>query len=470
MSSSLEWDKRHSYLLTELILFAISCIIVALAIVLSLIASYFLISRKTAISILRPIVGNVLPSAVAFTFVYNDDGDEKEGKGDADIELVERGRVKFNDDVERTREVEVNVDNEGEEEAEAVRVEVGVDQRNEAEISVDAEDNAEAKDNAVVEQGAKAKEKCKPGIKIVFLGLQERSINGSPTKKNLVRIYVHVYIIVLCGLIVLWAMSVFTDSVLYRKRGSCNDLSVNDTDLNCFLLSDRDVPEEVKDIINQDEEGEQIPCEEVQNVIKDNYNETFDLEVICYQYKLNPLAALGVAYGAMKVIAFFVVSALSLVFAFVDKCFVSKIGNGSTKNNSNQSLKNIDLKLIAVSHVLLFVISIGIVVSFSAAVGAIHDTAGLRNSAYDLLRGETFYRYSFVVLGPLTLLYIGFVPWWAFEPLDDPPDWDMSIKKASKKILTRKIYSTVNSILLHQKFSTPLANFLSIMNKTQGIK
>ena len=55
----------------------------------------------------------------------------------------------------------------------------------------------------------------------------------------------------------------FSESVLYKKTSSCTDLSVQDTDLSCFLLSS---PESVQQII-ENEEGDLVPCGDVQRFI-----------------------------------------------------------------------------------------------------------------------------------------------------------------------------------------------------------
>jgi hypothetical protein len=109
--------------------------------------------------------------------------------------------------------------------------------------------------------GGKNKGKQPPKVNLVFIGHEERSPKARSIKRTLVRIWVHVYFILLCGLIILWAVSIFSDSVLYRKMSSCNDISVEDEDLSCFLLSDRDVPEGVQEIIDQ-EEGEKTQAKE----------------------------------------------------------------------------------------------------------------------------------------------------------------------------------------------------------------
>ena len=99
-------------------------------------------------------------------------------------------------------------------------------------------------------------------INLVFLGHQEKSRDqkGLCCKLNLVRVWVHVYFVILCGLIMMWAVSVFSNSVLYRKTSSCTDLSLADTDMSCFLLSNEDIPDGVKEIIDE-EEGDLVPCQ-----------------------------------------------------------------------------------------------------------------------------------------------------------------------------------------------------------------
>ena len=156
-------------------------------------------------------------------------------------------------------------------------------------------------------------------VNLVFLGHQEKSRDqkGLCCKLNLVRVWVHVYFVILCGLIMMWAVSVFANSVLYRKTSSCTDLSLADTDMTCFLLSNEGIPDGVKEIIDE-EEGDLVPCQKVQIYIIFQ-NLTFDLEVVCYPYLLNPLAARGVSYGAMKATSFAILSTLSAGFT-VTKC------------------------------------------------------------------------------------------------------------------------------------------------------
>ena len=135
-------------------------------------------------------------------------------------------------------------------------------------------------------------------VSVVFLGYNEqRNLFSRRRRNTFVRVWVHVYFTILSSIIVLWGLSIFSDTVLYRKTTNCQDVSVKDTDSTCFLLSDRDIPKVVKQMI--DNEGGLVPCEEVQDYLLTT-NTTYDLEVICYQSQLNPLAALGVAYGTMS--------------------------------------------------------------------------------------------------------------------------------------------------------------------------
>ena len=128
-------------------------------------------------------------------------------------------------------------------------------------------------------------------VSVVFLGYKEQRHLFSGRKRTLVRVWVHVYFTILCSIIILWGLSIFSDTVLYRKTSNCRDPSVKDTDSTCFLLSDRGIPEGVKQIID-DAKG-LVPCEEVQEYLRIT-NTTYNLEVMCYQSHLNPLAALGV--------------------------------------------------------------------------------------------------------------------------------------------------------------------------------
>ena len=315
-----------------------------------------------------------------------------------------------------------------------------------------------------------AVEKC-PGegrVNVVFLGHQER-IRRQPKKRDLRRVWVHVYFILLCGLIMVWAVSVFSDTIMYRKTSSCTDLAVEDTDLSCFLLSSRNIPEGVKQIIDENEgDGDLVPCEEVQNYIM-SQNITFDLEVICYQYRFNPLAALGISYGAMKSIAFALISILGLLLSIMNniykKCIFQRFdddieGNFSASSGHNyKSRAGIPNSTIIASHVVLLLLSTIIIAILTIVLAVIHKVAGTKNSGYDFMRGERFYCYSVTVLVPITIIFtLGLFPWWAFEPLDDPPECD--ITDLTKKQITSKMHRMVHNMVLHHKFSTGFAALL----------
>ena len=138
MSDSLEWNERTHYALTELILFLLTSLVVALGIGTSFVVSYIhLKSGVSFFSTLRPLFENVLPSAIAFTPAHCSKADMK---------------------------------------------------------------------------------KCKPKglvvrVDVVFLGHQERAAADAGKSSTRRRIWVHVYFILLCCLIILWAISVFSDSL-----------------------------------------------------------------------------------------------------------------------------------------------------------------------------------------------------------------------------------------------------------------
>ena len=54
-------------------------------------------------------------------------------------------------------------------------------------------------------------------VDVVFLGHQERAAADAGKSNTRRRIWVHVYFILLCCLIILWAISVFSHTILYRK-------------------------------------------------------------------------------------------------------------------------------------------------------------------------------------------------------------------------------------------------------------
>ena len=386
MSDSLEWNERTHYALTELILFLLTSLVVALGIGTSFVVSY--IHLKSGVSFfttLRPLFENVLPSAITFTPAHCSKADMKKR------------------------------------------------------------------------------------VDVVFLGHQERAAADAGKSSTRRRIWVHVYFILLCCLIILWAISVFSDTILYRKTSSCNDISLADTDLSCFLLSERNIPKGVQEIIDE-EEGQLVPCDRVQSYIIQQ-NISFDLEVICYQYQLNPLAALGITYGAMKSIAFTIVSVLSVILTFTNKLYHRNNVIHDRHNTEDKALKPISTSKIVISHIVLLVISITLIVILAIVAAVIHEAAGTRNSGFDFLRGEMFYPYSVVVLAPITIIYtICLFPWWAFEKLSEPTDWDFmgseqGVKEEEKLERKKKMYRLVHSVLLHQKFSTGFTALLEILTE-----
>lgn len=210
------------------------------------------------------------------------------------------------------------------------------------------------------------------------------------------KIAVFVYFTLLSGLVALWYLVTFTNAFIYRKTGTCNDLNVNDTDYSCFLISDRNVPPQIQEIIDE-EAGELVPCQRVQEFLTTTPNITYNLEVICYASQLNLLSALGIAYGACKTITFL----LQLIF----KGFMFLAAKGRI------------MRRILITLQALFV---GFVVLFLLIVPTtLHEVSGPRNSPFDIIRGELFFSFAFIsLLGLSTVLVAGLTPWWAFHPLD----------------------------------------------------
>lgn len=291
-------------------------------------------------------------------------------------------------------------------------------------------------------------------VNIVFLGRQERE-----KKKRITRIWIHLYFVLLCFLIVFWAVTTFSSSVLYRKSTSCTDPDVNDTDLNCFLLSNENVPEGVQQIID-DEKGDLVPCDKVEDYIVNQLNGTrFDLEVICYQYVLNPLAAAGIAYGTMKTISFVIITGLNFIFI-------------ATKKRRDRQKDNELPKNILAVHVIQIVLSLMVIALLIIVIALLHAITPTRNSAFDYLRGEKFYCFSVVVLAPVTIIFtLGLFPWWAFEPLDDPTQsTDLGAIVDDKKNfkVTNAFHLIVHKAILHQKFSTGIASLLTLVGKSDS--
>ena len=237
-------------------------------------------------------------------------------------------------------------------------------------------------------------------VNIVFLGNEQvgDEFFMGDVKKGLARVWVHIYFILLCSIAVLWFATVFSDGVLYRKTGTCLDLNVRDSDARCFLLSTADVPPEVEEIIDE-EEGDAVPCQEVQNYLILN-NITYDLEVICYLARLSPLPALGVAYGTMKTIIFATISLLTVFLAISNKV----------------RAPDKSVCFICITHAVQIGISVLITVVIVAIVSSLHESSQ-RNTTFDFLRGERFYHSSVVGLGAISIFVtFGLFPWWAFKP------------------------------------------------------
>ena len=97
---------------------------------------------------------------------------------------------------------------------------------------------------------------------------------------------------------------------------------------------------------------------------------TFDLEVICYQYQLNPVAALGISYGAIKTVSFIIVLLLSAIFAFVNKLFKRHPRNVSKP-------KKISVPLIVTSHVFFFILALACIAIITIIIAVIHEITGL---------------------------------------------------------------------------------------------
>ena len=383
-TTPLEWETKSAYALTELALFSVTSLVVITAIYICIVMAYlYTRDNSSFFSTLRPLFENVLPTAIAFTPTCPAKKDEtgQESTEGEGLQLQEESKEK--------------------------------------------------------EKEKNEKQKVKK-ISVVFLGRQE-----CREKNILTRVWVHMYFVLLCLLIILWAISVFSDSVLYRKTSTCNDLDVEDTDLSCFQLSTRNVPEGVQQIIDE-EEGELVPCEKVQNYTQSE-NIDFDLEVICYQTRLNLVAALGIAYGSMKVIAFTIISILS---------FILNITKGI--RDRPEGISKPKVLLAQITQIVLSLMVIGLII---ATVVILHQITGPRNSSFDYLRGEQFYQYSIIVLAGVTIFYtVGLFPWWAFEPLDNPKKYELQL--LDKDHINKQLHILVHNMVLHQKFSTGIATIL----------
>ena len=255
-------------------------------------------------------------------------------------------------------------------------------------------------------------------VGIIFVGNQEHS------SRKIVRVWVRIYFSIVCGIVALWFLAVFSDALFYRKTGSCLDLSVRDTDSSCFLLSTRNVPPGVQEILD-DEEEDVVPCQKVQNYLLLE-NITYDLEVLCYQSQLNPLVSVGIAYGATKSVIFGIINALAILL----KIF-----------NTVRSKRRTVRVLLLVGQIVLTIL---IIIAIIAISSSLHEARGPRNTSFDYLRGERFYNFSIIILIAITtIVLLALFPWWAFEPLT-PPEY------VNEK--DRIAYNNIQKAVLYLKF------------------
>ena len=266
-------------------------------------------------------------------------------------------------------------------------------------------------------------------IKVVFLGYKEKG-HEDPAgprgwKETVVRVWVHIYLTLLCSVGVLWFLAVFSDTVLYRKTSTCLDVNVRFTNTQCFLLSTEGVPPEIQEIIDL-EEGNVVPCQRVQNYLLLN-NITYDLEVICYQSQLNPLAALGVAYGTMKAMIFVMTTVIAVLF-WLFKHLPSSVS------------------CICVAHTVQIGLSIVITIIIIAVIASLHTSSGPRNTSFDYLRGDRFFNTSITGLISVTIIVtFGLFPWWAFKPLE---------KVKASCNTSEELRHSIHNMILHHQFST----------------
>ena len=255
-------------------------------------------------------------------------------------------------------------------------------------------------------------------VGIIFVGNQEHS------SRKIVRVWVRIYFSVLCGIAALWFLAVFSDALFYRKTGTCLDLSVRDTDSSCFLLSTRNVPPGVQEILDE-EEDYAVPCQKVQNYLL-LANITYDLEVLCYQSQLNPLVSIGIAYGATKSVIFGIINALAVLL----KIF-----------NTVRSKPRTVRVLLLMGQIVLTIL---IIIAIIAISSSLHEARGPRNTSFDYLRGERFYNFSVIILIAITtIVLLALFPWWAFEPLTPPVYVNEKDKLA---------YNNIQKAVLYLKF------------------
>ena len=145
------------------------------------------------------------------------------------------------------------------------------------------------------------------------------------------------------------------------------------------------------------------------------------------------------------------------------------MGVSKDQNSRSQQPREVGLPSIIGTHIFFFAIALALIAILAIVSAIVHHVAGLRNSGYDYLREEKLYSFSVVVLAPITLHYVTFVPWWALEPLREPLEVDILNSNNQEEVRT-KIHSMVHNILLHQMFSTVTryATFFYIVNSDTG--
>ena len=397
----LEWKTRTAYALTELVAFAIGAAIVVYVVInIAVLVFYkYYKSKKNLVLWQRELFEAVFTTAIAFSPIPCSKSEQSEAtaangsQGGSPIPRSQSKTTAANGSqggspIPRSQS-EGNAADGGQGEAIIVNTPSSLP------------DSGSVADRDITNAETDGNHRCTPNadneIGIVFLGFQEQGYTFSGRKKKLVNVWVHVYFTLLCGLVALWFLAIFSDSVFYRKTNSCLDLSVSDTDTTCFLLSTKDVPPGVQQILDE-EKGELVPCQKVQTYLSRS-NSTYDLEVICYQSQLSPLAALGVAYGATKSIVFVIIAVLS----------------GILKLSAKLDQKEWPKTLVCINQIIL---SIVVVIIIVVVPPSLHNSGRSRNTSFDFLRGERFYSISVVALLAIsTVILLGLFPWWAFKRL-----------------------------------------------------
>ena len=398
----LEWKTRTAYALTELVAFAIGAVIVVYVVInIAVLVFYkYYKSKKPLVLWQRELFEAVFTTAIAFSPIPCSKSEQ------SDATAADGGQGGSPIPRSQSKATAANGSQGGSPIPHSQSERNAADGGQEQEIDVDTPsslpDSGREADRDITNTETDGSHRCnsrtpnaEKEIGIVFLGFQEQGYTFSGRKKKLVNVWVHVYFTLLCGLVALWFLAIFSDSLFYRKTNSCLDLSVSDTDATCFLLSTRDVPPGVQQILDE-EEGELVDCPKVQNYLSRS-NSTYDLEVICYQSQLSPLAALGVAYGATKSIVFVIIAVLS----------------GILKLSAKLDEKEWPKTLVCVNQIIL---SIVVVIIIVVVPPSLHNSGRSRNTSFDFLRGERFYSISVVALLAIsTVILLGLFPWWAFK-------------------------------------------------------